>query len=759
MYVSYTRNLENRRLHVLNLSGETLCTVSIHCSGTIRDLKALIEASTQIRPAEQRLVSGVTELTAGMRLGEVLPKGASDIILIRRELEQAKWLETVEANGYTLRDAPHSLRADPEVVLAAVSSKGRAIQYADAELWGDRAIAKAAIEQDPLSFQFISTALQGDLELALIAVHKDWSALAYMSAELRSDRQVADVALGQSWRALMHLGEEFKSDRSRILATVRAHGQALEFADEHLRADLEVVDAAVTADPAAFKFAAPDLREDRRAVLEFTRRDGRLLQYVPDAFRGDLEVVTFAVQQYGGALEFATEALRGDPIVVRQALSQNVVALDFASEELLKNREFVLAALLVDAGALAYASPALRYDDFFLSAAKQKLPFISRHGVVCQIHDTFEDFGLNKLLLGSFFAYGLQRPTDLHRRVLGEMLGGRGVVIEGSGAKERTEACIVGILRVVDLVQRTCQALILTPTDILARQMHDIAVALGSPQCISCCACEGTYSDETAQGSHLVIGTPDRTLQMIRAGSLQLDNLKALVVDQDDEVVSQAAEGFVDAILGRVLVSSCLQLSILSPTRARGVGDLAKRFSLNPEPIRLRPQFLTLEGIKQFYVRVEREEWKFETLCDLINDVCRFTQVLIYCNVRRSAQLLADSLFKRNLTASTACKAKGRDQELDKANRDFRCGSLRIFVTCDSDGAGVDHDSFALTLNYDAPRSWEILINRMGRSGKFGRKRMAINLLTDADVEPYLELEQRCNIVSEELPAEFLDLL
>merc|ERR1711904_356861 len=166
---------------------------------------------------------------------------------------------------------------------------------------------------------------------------------------------------------------------------------------------------------------------------------------------------------------------------------------------------------------------------------------------------------------------------------------------------------------------------------------------------------------------------------------------------------------------------------------------------------------LTLEGIRQFYVAIEKEEWKLDTLCDLYETLA-ITQAIIYCNTRRKVDFLAHQMAKRDFTVSVM-HAELDQKERDLVMREFRSGSSRVLISTDLLARGIDVQQVSLVINYDMPQHVENYLHRIGRSGRFGRKGVAINFLTKRDIRSMKDIERHYETQIEELPADIADRL
>lgn len=166
----------------------------------------------------------------------------------------------------------------------------------------------------------------------------------------------------------------------------------------------------------------------------------------------------------------------------------------------------------------------------------------------------------------------------------------------------------------------------------------------------------------------------------------------------------------------------------MSATMPAEVLEVSKYFMRDPVRILVKRDELTLEGIKQFFVNVEKEEWKLGTLCDLY-DTLSITQSVIFCTTRRKVDMLTEQMTEKNFTVSAMhgdMDQKGRELIM----KQFRTGSSRVLITTDLLARGIDVQQVSLVINYDLPSNRENYIHRIGRSGRFGRKGAAINFVT-----------------------------
>jgi len=177
----------------------------------------------------------------------------------------------------------------------------------------------------------------------------------------------------------------------------------------------------------------------------------------------------------------------------------------------------------------------------------------------------------------------------------------------------------------------------------------------------------------------------------------------------------------------------------------------------DPVRILVKKDELTLEGIRQFYIAIEKEDWKLDTLCDLY-ETLTITQAIIYCNTRRKVDWLAEKMGARDFTISIM-HAELEQKDRERIMREFRSGSSRVLISTDLLARGIDVQQVSLVINYDLPANIENYLHRIGRSGRFGRKGVAINFITNADVRNMRDIEAYYHTQIEEMPMDIADLI
>lgn len=336
--------------------------------------------------------------------------------------------------------------------------------------------------------------------------------------------------------------------------------------------------------------------------------------------------------------------------------------------------------------------------------------------------------------------------ADVHRK-------GHDVIAQAQSGTGKTATFSISALQKLDQNLKACQALILAPTRELAQQIQKVVVAIGDFMNIECHACIGGTSvrdDMKAlqEGPQIVVGTPGRVQDMIQRRVLKTDNMKMFILDEADEMLSR---GFTEQIYDIFqLLPQSTQVVLLSATMPQDVLEVTTKFMRDPVRILVKKDELTLEGIKQFYIAVEKEDWKLDTLSDLYETVT-ITQAVIFCNTRRKVDWLTDKLTSRDFTVSAMHGDMDQTQR-DLIMKEFRSGSSRVLIATDLLARGIDVQQVSLVINYDLPANRENYIHRIGRGGRFGRKGVAINFVTADDVRMMREIEQFYSTQIEEMP-------
>jgi len=377
-----------------------------------------------------------------------------------------------------------------------------------------------------------------------------------------------------------------------------------------------------------------------------------------------------------------------------------------------------------------------------------------------EIADNFDEMNLREDLLRGIYAYGFEKPSAIQQRAIIPCIRGRDVIAQAQSGTGKTATFSIAILQQLDLQVQACQALILAPTRELAQQIQKVVLALGDFMQASCHACIGGTNvkedmNKLEKGAQIVVGTPGRVSDMLSRKAFNPSKIKLFVLDEADEMLSRGFKEQIHDVFTRMPYN--IQVILLSATMPADVLEVTKKFMRDPIRILVKKEELTLEGIKQFYIMVGREDWKLETLCDIYQTLT-ITQAVIFCNTRRKVDWLTQQMHAKDFTVS-AMHGDMDQKEREVIMREFRSGSSRVLITTDLLARGIDVQQVSLVINYDLPNNRENYIHRIGRGGRFGRKGVAINFVTEEDKRNLHDIETFYNTQINEMPQNVADLI
>eukprot|EP01036_Dinobryon_divergens_P032856 gene32855-42535_t len=374
--------------------------------------------------------------------------------------------------------------------------------------------------------------------------------------------------------------------------------------------------------------------------------------------------------------------------------------------------------------------------------------------------NTFDELDLKENLLRGIYGYGFEKPSPIQQRAIKPTLTGRDVIAQAQSGTGKTATFAISALQIIDRNFLQCQSIILAPTRDLAQQIHEVVSAIGINMGLKILACVGGTTENLdlkalREGVHIVIGTPGRIISMITKQALRTESVKLFVLDEADVMLGR---GFKDQIYEIFQhMPEDVQSLIVSATIPPEVLEVSRRFMRDPLKILVKKEALTLQGIRQFYIAMAREEWKFNVLCDLYGTLS-ITQSIIFCNTRRRVEWLAEKMRSNDYTVS-AIHGDLEQRDRESILRQFRSGSSRVLISTDILARGIDVQQVSLVINYDLPLDIENYLHRIGRSGRHGRKGVSINFVTRNDMQTMRDIETYYSTQVKEMPENIADLI
>ncbi len=365
----------------------------------------------------------------------------------------------------------------------------------------------------------------------------------------------------------------------------------------------------------------------------------------------------------------------------------------------------------------------------------------------------FGGIALSHKVMAAIQAMGFEEPSPIQARTIPPIMEGNDVIGQAQTGTGKTAAFGIPITeKVQDL--RHVQALIMTPTRELALQVSEEIAKIGQFKRLKTLPVYGGQSiDRQIRalrfGVQIVIGTPGRLLDHIRRGTIKLDMVKILVLDEADEMLDM---GFVDDIetIMENIPREGRQTLLFSATMPQQIRSLADRYMNKPVFVTVSKEQLTVPQIDQFYYETRE---KLDGLCRIL-DAGDMESTIIFCRTKKGADELTASLVARGYMAE-ALHGDLSQVQRDRVMKKFRESKLEILVATDVAARGLDIDHVTHVVNYDIPQDPESYVHRIGRTGRAGRKGTAITFIHPREFRQLKQVEReiRQRIVRGQLPS------
>lgn len=355
--------------------------------------------------------------------------------------------------------------------------------------------------------------------------------------------------------------------------------------------------------------------------------------------------------------------------------------------------------------------------------------------------DNFDDILCeHEDLLRGVYEYGFTEVSKVQARSLQPIIDGCDTIVQSPAGTGKTAAYLIGSLLKIDSTCKYPQMLIVVNTKELAYQVLHVAQHFSVHMELSTSLCIGGTANvdvmknlDQARVSHILVGTPGRLIDLIKRDAKKdakfklLDRLRILVLDEADKLLD---DDFVEDIKGIVRSKSeDAQICLFSATYPRRILEMTQHFMKNPISIKIDRDKLSLDKIKNYYVDVEYNEYKYGVIVDLYQNVS-ICQALIYVNSVKTAnelaQKLADDGFPVGVTHSDL-----DDNTRIEVLKKFRLGQIRLLVGTDLISRGMDIKDVGLVINYDIPRKPDVYVHRAGRTARNGKIGVAITMVTN----------------------------
>lgn len=342
----------------------------------------------------------------------------------------------------------------------------------------------------------------------------------------------------------------------------------------------------------------------------------------------------------------------------------------------------------------------------------------------------FESLGLQIEFVQAVEKMGFTEPTPIQSSAIPLLLEGRDVIGQAQTGTGKTAAFMLPVLQRLEPSTGKAQALVLAPTRELAKQVADATVQLAQKTKVKVLAVYGgqSYTIQTRaldRGVDVVVGTPGRLLDLIKQKVLHLSHVKMLILDEADEMLAMGFIDDVELILKELAEEK--QIALFSATLPQAIQKLANRYLKEPARLSVSPEHLTVADTEQRYCRIH-EDNKLSALTRML-ETEEVTSGLIFARTKARTQELADELIRMGFATDSLhgdLNQARREQVLNK----FRQGQITLMVATDVAARGLDIAGVSHVFNYDVPADAEDYVHRIGRTGRAGKKGVAITLLT-----------------------------
>jgi superfamily II DNA/RNA helicase len=370
---------------------------------------------------------------------------------------------------------------------------------------------------------------------------------------------------------------------------------------------------------------------------------------------------------------------------------------------------------------------------------------------------SWDELELDPRLLRGIYAYGFEKPSPIQSRAIKPVIEGRDIIAQAQSGTGKTATFSIGALQRINLSEQTTQVLILSPTKELSTQTSNVvsSLAVFMENLKIQTLFGGTVIEEGSSFSsrnvpHIICGCPGRVFDMMRRSRINGNTIKLIILDEADEMLSA---GFKDQVYNIFQhLSTSVQVGLFSATLPDGINQIIEKIMRNPIKISVKREQLTLEGIKQYFVAVEDDRQKYNTLKDLFSYI-NLSQTIIYCNSIKRVQDLYEAMREDGFPV---CMLHGNMEktERNKAFTDFRSGSSRMLISSNVTARGIDIQQVSVVINFDVPKCVHTYLHRIGRSGRWGRKGVGINFITRRDVPQLKKIEEHYATPITEMPRE-----
>lgn len=389
-----------------------------------------------------------------------------------------------------------------------------------------------------------------------------------------------------------------------------------------------------------------------------------------------------------------------------------------------------------------------------VSGISEELVFDSTENI---IHG-WDELEIEPRILRGIFAYGFEKPSPIQQRAIKPVVEGRDVIAQAQSGTGKTATFTIGALQRINTNESKTQVLILSPTRELSTQTSRVISGIATfmdglriQTVFGGANVEEGSSFSSKNVPHLICGCPGRVYDMMRRDRIGSKNIKLVILDEADEMLSS---GFKEQVYNIFqFLSQDVQVCLFSATMPDGMNHIIEKIMRNPVRISVKREQLTLEGISQYFIAVDDDRQKYTTLKSIFSHIT-LSHTIIYCNSIKRVQDLYEAMCEDGFPV---CRIHSNmdKSERDKAFIDFRNGHSRVLISSNVTARGIDIQQVNVVINFDLPKCVHTYLHRIGRSGRWGRKGVGINFITRRDVMQIRKIEEHYSTQINEMPPDF----
>ena len=378
------------------------------------------------------------------------------------------------------------------------------------------------------------------------------------------------------------------------------------------------------------------------------------------------------------------------------------------------------------------------------------------------IINSWDDLDLSRNILRGIYAYGFEKPSPIQQKAIKPIISGKDIIAQAQSGTGKTATFAIGALSIIDMEKNKTQVLILSPTRELATQTSKVITSIGSlmenskkePLRVQTVFGGAAFEENTGfinkNTPHIICGCPGRVYDMVRRDRISMKNIKLIILDEADEMLSSTFKEQVYNIFQ--YLNNDIQVALFSATLPENIYHVVNKIMRDPIKISVKAEMLTLEGIGQYFIAVDDDKQKYDTLKNIFSFIS-MSQCIIYCNSVKRVSDLYDAMVEDGFPV--CCIHSNMDSSSRAtAFSQFRNGSSRVLISSNVTSRGIDIQQVGIVINFDLPKCVHNYLHRIGRSGRWGRKGTGINFITRRDIGKMREIESHYATQIQEMPAD-----